>query len=82
MHKATIFEAKTNLSKLIESALNGEDVLITSGRERKPVVRLVPVQPVAGSRRLGFLKGRGHIGPEFFEALPEDELRLWNGQGE
>ena len=80
MHKATIFEAKTNLSRLIESALKGEDVLITSGRERKPVVRLVPVQPVTGNRRLGFLKGRGRIGPEFFEPLPEDELRLWNGE--
>jgi prevent-host-death family protein len=82
MHKATIFEAKTNLSKLVERALKGEDVLITSGRERKPVVRLVPVQPIEGNRRLGFLKGRGHIGPEFFDPLPEDELRLWNGEGE
>jgi antitoxin (DNA-binding transcriptional repressor) of toxin-antitoxin stability system len=82
MHKATIFEAKTNLSKLVERALKGEDVQITSGRERKPVVRLVPIQPVAGNRRLGFLKGRGRIGPEFFEPLPEDELRLWNGEGQ
>lgn len=82
MHSATIFEAKTNLSDLIQRALRGEEVQITSGRERKPVVRLVPIEPVSTSRRLGFLKGQGHVGPEFFEPLPEDELRVWNGEGE
>ena len=82
MHKATIFEAKTNLSNLVQRALNGEEVQITSGRERKPVVRLVPVDPPAASRRIGFLLGRGDVGPEFFDPLPEDELRLWNGEGE
>ncbi len=33
------------------------------------------------SRRIGFLAGRGDVGPEFFEPLPEDELRLWNCEG-
>ena len=82
MPTATIFEAKTNLSKLVQRALKGEDVRITSGRERKPVVRLVPVDSVPASQRLGFLEGQGDVGPEFFEPLPEDELRLWNGEGE
>ncbi len=81
MHKASIFEAKTHLSKLVERALKGEDVQITSGRERKPIVRLVPVETRA-ARRLGFLQGKGDVGPEFFEPLPEDELRAWNGEGE
>lgn len=82
MHKATMFEAKTNLSKLVERALSGEEVQITTGRERKPVVRLVPVEPVPAARRLGFLEGQGDVGPEFFEPLADDELRLWNGEGE
>ena len=34
------------------------------------------------SRRVGFLEGLGDVGPEFFDPLPEDELRLWNGEGE
>jgi hypothetical protein len=46
------------------------------------VVRLVPVDSVSASQRLGFLEGLGDVGPEFFEPLPEDELRLWNGEGE
>ncbi len=82
MHSATIFEAKTHLSRLVQRALNGEDVQITSGRERKPVVRLVPVNPVRAGRRLGFLEGQGGMGPEFFDPLPDEELRLWNGDGE
>ncbi len=82
MPSATIFEAKTNLSKLVQRALQGEDVQITTGRERKPIVRLVPVDPVSVSGRLGFLEGMGDVGPEFLDPLPEDELRLWNGEGE
>jgi prevent-host-death family protein len=82
MHTATIFEAKTNLSELVRRAQQGEEVVITSGRERKPVARLVAIDPAPESRRVGFLEGQGDVGPEFFDPLPEDELRLWNGEGE
>jgi hypothetical protein len=34
------------------------------------------------SLRIGFLRGLGSIGPEFFDPLPEDELRLWNGESD
>ncbi len=80
MRKATIFEAKTNLSRLVQQALMGEEVQITTGRERKPVVRLVPIDPPSPSRRIGFLEGQGDVGPEFLEPLPDDELGLWNGE--
>jgi prevent-host-death family protein len=82
MRTATIFEAKTNLSELVRRAQQGEEVVITSGRERKPVARLVAIDPHPEKRRIGFLAGQGGIGPEFFDPLPEDELRLWNGEGE
>ena len=82
MRKATIFEAKTNLSDLIARAQKGEEVIITTGRERKPVARIVAVDPAPERRRIGFMKGEGNVGPEFFDPLPEDELRLWNGEGE
>ena len=78
MKTATIHEAKTNLSKLVASALKGEEVVIATGRERKPVVRLVPIESPKASRRIGFLEGQGEVGPEFFEPLPEEELQLWN----
>lgn len=81
MRTATIFETKTNLSELLRRVKLGEEVLITSGREREPVARLVAVDPVSAKRRIGFMKGRGSVGPEFFEPLPSDELGLWNGEG-
>ncbi|HVA88400.1 MAG TPA: type II toxin-antitoxin system prevent-host-death family antitoxin [Chloroflexota bacterium] len=82
MITASIFEAKTNLSQLVKQAQKGEVVTITSGRARTPVARLEAIQPVA-KKRLGALETPGFVLPEqFFEPLPEEELRLWNGGGE
>lgn len=77
MVSATMFEAKSNLSKLVEKAEAGEEVVITRGREKKPVAKIVPIVEKP-KQRLGLLKGKISIGPEFFESLPDDELRLWN----
>lgn len=68
---ATIFEAKTNLSELIRSAQAGEVVVITSGREKTPVVQLTPVQPCK-VQRLGFLEHTGEkFSESFWDPLPE-----------
>lgn len=83
MIKATIFEAKTNLSELVKKAQKGETVIITSGRDKTPVAKLEAIPPVAKKKRLGFLETPGFVLPEsFFEPLPEEELRLWNGEDE
>jgi prevent-host-death family protein len=82
MITATIFEAKTNLSELVKSAQRGETVVITSGRDKTPVARLEAIQPVR-KKRLGALETPGFVLPEaFFEPLPEDESKLWSGEGE
>lgn len=76
--EATMHEAKTQLSKLVERALAGEEVILTHGRNRTPVVRLVPVEYAQIQMRpVGLYKGQIDIGPKFFEPLPEDELALW-----
>jgi prevent-host-death family protein len=74
MHSVTVHEAKTQLSKLIEQACRGEEVVITRGAH--PVVRLVPLREVDGRRQPGVLRGKLHAGPEFFEPLPTGELSL------
>jgi len=77
MQEVSMFEAKTNLSKLVTLANQGEEVVITSGRARKPVARIVPAEPVKKPGRVpGMFKGTFELGPEFFGPLPEDELRL------
>jgi antitoxin (DNA-binding transcriptional repressor) of toxin-antitoxin stability system len=76
--EATMHEAKTQLSKLVERALAGEEVILTHGRNRVPVVMLVPVKaPNLRERPIGLYKGQIEIGPEFFEPLPEEELAAW-----
>jgi prevent-host-death family protein len=75
MKTVTIHEAKTNLSRLIEKACRGEEIIIARGND--PVVRLVPIAGGKGRRKLGILKGKLIVGPEFFEPLPADELDRW-----
>lgn len=70
----TIHAAKTNLSKLVARAEAGEEIVLARGKE--PVAKIVPLPPKP-KRVFGRLKGKGRVGPEFFEPLPEDELRLW-----
>lgn len=71
----TIHEAKTNLSRLIQKASTGEDIIIARGS--KPVARLVAVGELKGKRQAGSLKGKIVVGPEFFEALPPEETAGW-----
>ncbi len=75
MKQFTIHAAKTNLSKLIEAALDGEEVVIAKGD--KPVVRLVPIRRTPF--KIGLLKDRLGEGPDFFEPMSEDDLDLWEG---
>jgi prevent-host-death family protein len=71
----TVHAAKTNLSKLIEQAEAGEEIVIARGD--KPAVRLVPVRDKPPRRQFGALKGRVRLTPAFFEPLPDEELELW-----
>ncbi len=82
MITATIYEAKTNLSELIKKAQKGETIIITSGRDKTPVAKIEAVHPV-GKKRLGALLTPGFVlSDSFFEPLPDEELRRWNGEGE
>jgi prevent-host-death family protein len=70
MGPVNIFEAKTQLSKLIEIAEKGEDVIIA--RAGKPVARLTRLEAVKKPIRYGLLKGKIHIADDFDDPLPED----------
>lgn len=74
----TVHDAKTNLSKLIEQAEGGEEVIIARGN--MPAVRLVPVAEKKTKRVFGSLKGVATLPDSFFDPLPEEELQLWEGR--
>ena len=69
-------EAKTQFSRLLADVQAGEEVVIA--RNGKPVAKLVPYVP-KGKRRFGSLKGKIELDDSFFDPLPEDELKLWEG---
>ncbi|GHD17494.1 type II toxin-antitoxin system Phd/YefM family antitoxin [Tianweitania populi] len=76
--QVTVHAAKTNLSKLIEAALSGEEVIIAKGK--LPVVKIVPV--AQGQFKVGLLKDQlTGTGPDFFEPMSDDELALWECKG-
>jgi prevent-host-death family protein len=76
MKPVTVHAAKTHLSKLIERACAGEDVVIARGRT--PVVRLVPVRKAPPRRRFGAMRGRAGTTKAFFAPLPSGELEGWD----
>ena len=67
-----IFEAKTNLSKLIELVEQGQEVVIA--RAGKPVARLTRLEPAKRRIQYGALKGKIWIADDFDNPLPEDYL--------
>jgi len=75
METITIHRAKVQLARLIEKACRGEEIVIARGS--KPVVRLVPIGHKHGTRKPGSLRGKLHVGPEFFEPLPTEVIEGW-----
>jgi prevent-host-death family protein len=73
-----IHAAKTQLSRLVERAHAGEEIILA--KAGKPYARLVPLLASA-PRQLGFLAGTVELGPEFeresLRPLGEDELQAW-----
>ncbi|MGC1497685.1 MAG: type II toxin-antitoxin system prevent-host-death family antitoxin [Sulfitobacter sp.] len=75
--QASVHEAKTNLSKLIEAAERGERVVIT--RHGVPAAELVPAKK--GKVTFGTLKDKvGEIPDAFFDPMTEEELLDWEGR--
>ncbi|MEX2459078.1 MAG: type II toxin-antitoxin system Phd/YefM family antitoxin [Actinomycetota bacterium] len=72
-----IHDAKTHLSRLVERAARGEEIVIA--KAGTPVARLVPLSPGGEPRRLGLWKGRVRIAAGFDDALPEDVLAAFEG---
>lgn len=75
MQIVNVHAAKTHLSRLIERACAGEEVVIA--RNNEPVVRLVPVDHDKPRRMRGSLEGQVIVHDSFFDPLPPEELEAW-----
>jgi prevent-host-death family protein len=73
--QVNVQDAKTRLSELLARVERGEEIVIARGG--KPIARLTAIgEPPL--RRVGFMPGL-ELPDSFFEPLPEEELRLWEG---
>jgi antitoxin (DNA-binding transcriptional repressor) of toxin-antitoxin stability system len=51
-------------------------------RHNKPIAEVRPIKAKAKKKRVFGIDAGFGVSPAFFEPMPEDELRLWNGEGE
>jgi prevent-host-death family protein len=75
-----LYEAKTHLSKLVEAAARGEEIIIA--KAGKPRARLVPLESRSPGRRPGGLKGQIRIADDFDDELPPEVLTRFLGEDE
>jgi antitoxin (DNA-binding transcriptional repressor) of toxin-antitoxin stability system len=70
--KYTVHQAKTNLSRLLEEASSGREVVIARGDE--PVAKLVAIGAARKKRIAGRLAGKITAAPDAFAPLTDQEL--------
>lgn len=72
-------EAKTHLSRLLERVAEGEEIVI--GKAGKPVAKLVPYVETKEPRKLGTLKGKIWLAPDWDSDETNEEIaRLFYGE--
>ena len=72
-----VHAAKTHLSRLLDRAAAGEDIIIARGG--KPVARLTRLAPERRARRPGLLRGHITVAPDFDAPLPADIAEAFAG---
>ena len=78
MQTVNIYEAKTQLSKLVDLASSGTDVVIA--RSGKPVARLTSLKQEKQPIVFGLLEGEGWIADDFNAPLPDDLQAAFEGR--
>jgi prevent-host-death family protein len=73
-----IYQAKTQLSKLVDLASSGTDVVIA--RAGKPIARLTSLKKEKRVINFGALEGKGWIADDFDAPLPDDLLAQFEGR--
>ena len=86
MTTITLEKAQQDLPLLVKRALAGEDIVIEA-EDKLVRLAICPAEPrfdEATARRRGYgsMKGQFEVPDSFFEPLPEDELKLWEGRGD
>lgn len=76
-HVLNLYEAKTQLSRLVDRAASGESIVIA--KDGKPMARLVPFEGAVKRRMPGAWKGQVRIADDFDAPLPDELLAAFEG---
>jgi prevent-host-death family protein len=68
--QVNLYDAKTQLSRLVDRAAAGEEIVIAKGG--RPLARLVPLATRTAPRESGFLAGQVRVSPDFDAPLPDE----------
>ena len=80
MIKLNIHEAKTHLSRYLAKLAKGESIVLCN--RNVPIAEIRPLpRPRTAKRPIGLAKGTFKVPRRFFEPLPDEELRLFSGEG-
>lgn len=79
MTQVNLYEAKAQLSRLVDRAAAGEEIVIAKGG--RPLARLVPLTVRTAPREFGFLAGQVWVGPEFDDPLPDEIAAAFGADG-
>lgn len=75
-----LYAAKTSLSKLVDRAAAGEEIIIA--KAGKPMARLTAFPQQRLPREPGGWEGRVWIAPDFDAPLPDELLNAFEGRGD
>ena len=69
MYQIELEKAKTQIATLLQSALDGEEIIIT--QNERPVLKLVPISAVKPRRQSGSARGLITMSDDFNEPLED-----------
>ena len=79
MMQVSVREAKTDLSKLIRLVESKREDEVQIARNGKPVVKIVLIQPVPASKRIGIAEGKFHVPDDLDAGSDEIAASLMGG---
>ncbi len=78
MRKVNMLEAKTNLSRLVQSLETGAEDMIHIARNGTPVAQLTLIRSVPAAQRIGIAKGKFTV-PDDFDRWDEEIAHMFGG---
>lgn len=78
MQAVNMLQAKSTLSRLVETIEQGQEREIVIARNGRPAAKLVPVDTVPAGQRIGVARGRFEV-PDSIDAHNEEVAGLFMG---